>query len=333
MFFSFCHTQCLLHWPCIATGSVVSPIKCFVRWRIPSPAHNSLRLTTVFYAGRVGLHICQYVNLQDRELLLHRLVPRSEVFLIFSWMGRSGFRMTFPFRSSLPFSLPLSWPAIFGPFSPATLFLINSAPLDRLFCRPLLYFVAPWPPFLPPGLGCTLRGQATASSRSCRLLHLRLYRLGYDLRRSCSVFSDGPLSSTRLGHLPWPFPLPPSGPLYAPVPWPVVLPLPRPLRVPPPWPLGVPPPWPLGVPPPRPLRVPPSGQLTVPPPRPLPVPPSWPLGVPSPTQLGRPAPSPYSVPQASPLFEPPPSLLVVAYLTAPCAASSTASRTVIRGAC
>ena len=63
-----------------------------------------------------------------------------------------------------------------------------------IFCRPLLLnFVAPWPPFLPPGLGCMLRCQAAVSSQSCRLL--RLYRLGYGLRRSGSIFSDGPLSS------------------------------------------------------------------------------------------------------------------------------------------
>ena len=52
-----------LSYPLIVTlsDSVVSPIKCFVRWRIPYPAHNSLRLTTVLYAGRVGLRIyrCQ----------------------------------------------------------------------------------------------------------------------------------------------------------------------------------------------------------------------------------------------------------------------------------
>ena len=56
-----------------------------------------LKLTTVLYAGRVGLRICQYVNLQDRELLLHRLVPRSEVFYFF---------MVRAFR--LPHDLPFS---------------------------------------------------------------------------------------------------------------------------------------------------------------------------------------------------------------------------------
>ena len=80
------------------TDSAVSPIKCFVRWRIPYPAHNSLRLTIVLYAGRVGLRICQYVNLQDQELLLHRLVPRSEVFY---WFMDRAFRLP----HDLPFSV------------------------------------------------------------------------------------------------------------------------------------------------------------------------------------------------------------------------------------
>ena len=143
-------------------GSVVSPIKCFVRWRIPYPAHNSLRLTTVLLPLTSDLPLSRLTTVQTYHLPLslpHIRRPMrpayvsicqpprpgtspSQVgspvgsFSIFSWLGRSGFHMTFPFRSSLPFSLPISWPAIFGPFSPATLFLINSAPI--------------WPPFLPP---------------------------------------------------------------------------------------------------------------------------------------------------------------------------------------
>ena len=232
--------------------------------------------------------------------------------------------MTFPFRSSLPFCFLLHDRLISAIFLRPLFFSSVLLLIDRLFFRPLLNFVAPWPPFLPPGLGCTLRGQAAVSSRSCRLL--RLYRLGYGLRRSGSNFSDGPLSS-RLPRVSLAFLdhshcrlrgrymhrfLDRSFSRFLDR---FVCRLPgrsvcRPLG---------------------PLRVPPSGPLTVPPPRPLPVPPAWPLGVPPPTQLGRPAPAPRSVPQASPLFEPPPSLLIVAYLTAPCAASSTASRTVLRG--
>ena len=171
----------------------------FVRCHIPYPA----QAYHCPYAGRVGLRICQYVNLQDRKLILHRLVPRSEVFY---WFLDRAFRLS-------------TWPSLFGRrylfcfLLPDRLFsAIFLRPLffssillliDRLFCRPLLLnFVAPWPPFLPPGLGCTLRGQAAVSSRSCRLL--RLYRLGYGLRCSGSIFSDGPLSS-RLARVPLAF--------------------------------------------------------------------------------------------------------------------------------
>ena len=100
--------------------------------------------------------------------------------------------MTFPFFGRLYLFRFSFLPGNYRPFSPATLFLIHSALVDRLFGRPLLLnFIAPWPPFLTPGLGYTLRGQAAVSLGSCR--PLRLYRLGFGLRHSGPVFFDGPL--------------------------------------------------------------------------------------------------------------------------------------------
>ena len=119
-----------------------------------------------------GLRVSWYVNLQDRELLLGRSVPRSDVFY---WL----------FVGALVSSPPLlhAWSPLFRRYLPALLanpFLVCSllipdllpffmgvrrsslrplffslfcTPVGRLFgCPLLLRSVTPWPAFLPPSL-------------------------------------------------------------------------------------------------------------------------------------------------------------------------------------
>ena len=79
-----------------------------------------------------------------------------------------------PLLHSLPFwvvclltaLLVFSFPSLqfVGLFLRPLFFSSFPAPVNRLFGHPLLLkFVAPWPAFLPPGLGCTLRRQEAVS--------------------------------------------------------------------------------------------------------------------------------------------------------------------------
>ena len=99
--------------------------------------------------------------------------------------------LSLPFFASSPFSfLPDNWRPFLRLLFFSSILLLLTAFLAAISFSILSRLGRL---FFTPGLGCTLRGQAAVSSRSCRLL--RLYRLVYGLRCSSSVFSDGPLSS------------------------------------------------------------------------------------------------------------------------------------------
>ena len=132
-----------------------------------------------FPLATFGLRVSWYVNLQDRELLLDRPVPRSDVFyelfvgalvslprLLRAWspLFPWGCRRYLTALLASPF---LAWPSplFFGSsslLSPVALFLTFSCscwpPSPSPFCHALAGFFAAQPVF------CSLRGQAVASS-------------------------------------------------------------------------------------------------------------------------------------------------------------------------